>query len=71
MKQITTYKGFTITTQPDSHSALIFKGENIPENELDGSDLLVSCIAGDVKNSNGVLTNNAIEKAKAKIDTLK
>jgi hypothetical protein len=67
----TTYKGHTITTKADSHCALVFKGEGLTPEQLSGSELLVCMVSGDVKNVNGALTNNAIEKAKARIDTLK
>lgn len=51
----TLHNGYTITTNEDSHSALIYKGE-----------VLVKCIAGDIAQDG---SHNAIEKAKLIIDT--
>lgn len=50
----TIYKGFKIETKPKSHTALIYRG-----------DELVKCIAGDIAKDG---THNAIDKAKIYID---
>ena len=52
------YRGYVITQQPTSHTALIYFVQVHP-------DCLFKCIAGDIKPDG---TNNAVQKAKAWVD---